>query len=71
MQASGKKGVRSKYVDVMNPGGKTVGGASTQAPPPAMAPPPMMSGSGVPPSFFIPQQPSLPGQFLFPDVATE
>ena len=55
-QAMGRRGVRSKYVDVLNPAGNSVGGASTQAPPPSMALPPMMSG-GAPPSFFVPQQP--------------
>ena len=59
-QAMGRRGVHSKYVDVMNPTGKNVGGASTQAPPPGMAPLPMMGGGG-PPSFFVPRQPPTSG----------
>jgi hypothetical protein len=54
-QAMGRRGARSKYVDVLNPSGNEVGGASAQAPPPG--PPPAMMPTAVPPSFFVPQQP--------------
>jgi hypothetical protein len=49
-QAMGRTGARSRYVDVLNPTGKNVGGASTQAPPTGISPP----------SFFVPQQPLHP-----------
>ena len=57
IQALGRTGVRSKYVDVLNPSaGKSVGEPTLQAPPPALAPPSVMP-SNAPPSFFVPQQP--------------
>jgi hypothetical protein len=60
-QAMGRTGARSRYVDVLNPTGKNVGGASTQAPPTGIAPPPVMSGGArlpfsFPSSHYTPQR---------------
>ena len=57
MNKRGRLGVRSKYVDVLNPSG--TGGGAPSAPPPG----PLLGPTGpLPASTFLPQQPT-PGKF--------
>ena len=71
-----RRGLRSKYVDVLNPGGtNTSGSGNTGGPPPPPGPPLMGAMMPGPPqpfsgNFFVPQQPPGTRSYMYSYLCT-